>query len=215
MADGPVRQEELVRVTGRRWGAVGPWLELVRVPPSGTWDQRRAHLFQTAERWIGAEDVDPDDALDQLVRRYLGGFGPAPAADVAQWAGLRARDLDPALARLTLRRFRDERGRELLDVPRAPLPDPETPAPVRFLPTWDALLLVHARRAGVLPERFRPLVFSTKTPQSVATFLVDGFVAGTWRYEAGGIRWKSFERLPRAVRGEVETEAERLAVFHA
>ena len=135
---------------------VGPWLELVRVPPSGTWAQRRAHLFQTAERWVGPEErVALDDALDQLVRSYLAAFGPAPRGDIALWAGVKARDLAPALERLTLRRFRDEQGKELLDVHRAPLPDPETPAPVRFLPTWDATLLVHARRTGILPEHFR------------------------------------------------------------
>lgn len=215
MADGPMRQEELARLTGRRWGAVGPWLELVRVPPSGTWEQRRANLFQTAERWIGPEDVDPDSALDHLVRRYLGGFGPAPVEDLAQWAGLRARDLGATLSRLSLRRFRDERGRELFDLPRAPLPDPETPAPVRFLPTWDAVVLVHARRTGVLAERFRPRVFSTKRPQSVGTFLVDGSVAGTWRYDGGRVRWEAFELLDRTTRREVDGEAARLAAFHA
>jgi hypothetical protein len=127
---------------------------------------------------------------------------------------MRIGDLAQVLDRLTLRRFRDERGGELLDVPRAPLPDPETPAPVRFLPTWDAVLLVHARRTGVLPERYRPLIFSTKMPQSVGTFLVDGAVAGTWRYDDGRVRWDAFERLDRAAAREVEDEAERLAEFH-
>jgi hypothetical protein len=77
------------------------------------------------------------------------------------------------------------------------------PAPVRFLPTWDAVLLVHARRTGVLPERYRSLIFTTKVPQSVGTFLVDGAVAGTWRYEDGQIRWDVFERLDRASAREV------------
>jgi hypothetical protein len=184
------------------------------VPPSGTWEQRRAHLFQTAERWIGSEDVGVDDALDHLVSRYLAGFGPAPAADIASWAGLKVGDIAPALERMALRRFRDEDGKELLDLPRAPLPDPETPAPVRFLPTWDAVLLVHARRTGVLPERFRPLVFSTKNPPSVPTFLVDGAVAGTWRYEGGRVEIEPFERLDSSVLRELRDEAERLAAFH-
>ena len=215
MADGPRRHEELVEVVGRSWGMVGPWLELVRVPPSGTWEQRRAHLFQTAEHWIGPEDVETDDALDHLVRRYLGGFGPAAAVDIAQWAGLKLRDVAPALERVSLRRFRDERGKEMLDLPRDPLPHPETPAPPRFLPTWDAVLLVHARRTGVLPERYRPLVFSTKNPPSAPTFLVDGVVAGTWRCENGRVTVAPFERLDPAVRREVADEAERLAAFHA
>ena len=84
-----------------------------------------------------------------------------------------------------MRRFLDEQGKELVDLPRAPLPDPDTPAPVRFLPVWDATLLVHARRTQILPEEHRSRVFNVKTPQSVHTFLVDGQVAGTWRHERG------------------------------
>lgn len=213
--DGPLRQEQLVELTGNRWGVVGPWLELVRVPPSGTWEQRRANLFQPAERWVGPEDIDPDAALDHLVRRYLGGFGPAALEDIARWAGVKPRDLAPSLGRVQLRRFRDEQGAELLDLPRAPLPDPHTQAPVRFLPTWDTVLLVHARRSGVLPEKYRPRIFSTKLPQSVGTFLVDGAVAGTWRYESGRVLWEPFRRLDASARREVEEEAARLAAFHA
>jgi winged helix DNA-binding protein len=215
MADAPRRHEELVAIVGRTWGMVGPWLELVRVPPSGTWEKRRAHLFQTAENWLGAPEVDPEAAFDHLVRRYLAAFGPAARSDIAKWAGVSARDLGPALERLSLRRFRDEEGGELLDVPRAPLPDPETPAPVRFLPTWDAVLLVHARRTGVLPERYRPLIFPTRMPQSVGTFLVDGSVAGTWRYADGHVRWEAFERIDRTLSRDVGAEAERLAAFHS
>jgi hypothetical protein len=210
LADGPRKHEELAKITGRGWGGAGLWLELVRVPPSGTWEQRRAHLFQTAETWLGPESVSKDDALDLLVRRYLGAFGPAPVADIASWAHVKPGDLAPALARVRLRRFRDEQGKELLDVPRAPLPDPETPAPVRFLPTWDAILLVHARRTGVLPEEYRPLIFNTKTPHSVGTFLVNGSVAGTWRHERGRVQTTPFARLDRATLREVDEEARRL-----
>jgi hypothetical protein len=214
MADGPRHHKELVEVVGRSWGMAGPWLELVRVPPSGTWDQRRAHLFQTAQRWIGPEDVALDDALDHLVRRYLAAYGPASRGDVARWAGVKPTDIAPALERLWLRRFRDEEGEELLDVPRAPLPHPDTPAPVRFLPTWDAVLLVHARRTGVLPEGYRQQIFPTTMPQSVGTFLVDGSVAGTWRFEGDRIRWEAFVRLDRATRRELDDEAEQLAVLY-
>jgi Winged helix DNA-binding domain len=212
MADGPRRHDELAALGGRVFDA---WLELVRVPPSGTWEKRRAHLFQTAERWVGPEDVDEADARDHLVRRYLAAFGPASRKDIGQWTSLKPGDLEPVVERLSLRRFRDENGGELLDAPRAPLPDPDTPVPVRFLPTWDGVLLVHARRTGVLPERYRPVVFHTKNPPSVPTFLVDGVVAGTWRYEDGGVRCDAFERLDRAVAREVDEEAERLAAFHA
>ncbi len=117
--------------------------------------------------------------------------------------------------RLSLRRFRDEDGGELLDVLRAPLPDPETPAPVRFLPTWDAVLLAHARRTGVLPERYRPIVFHSQNPPSVPTFLVDGVVAGAWKYEKSRVTWQAYERVSRATARELDEEAERLAAFHA
>lgn len=150
-----------------------------------------------------------------MVRRYLGGFGPASLGDIANWTGLRVTALRPVVERLRLLRFRDEEGGGLLDLPGAPLPDPETPAPVRFLPTWDATLLAHARRTQILPEEYRPRVFNTKTPHSETTFLVDGAVAGTWRYEKGRVRLKPFGRLPREARSELDDEAERLAAFHA
>jgi hypothetical protein len=88
-------------------------------------------------------------------------------------------------------------------------------AKVRLLPTWEATLLVHARRTQILPERYPPAVFDTKTPHSVPTFLVDGQVAGTWRHEGGRVRLEPFEVLPRVVRRDLEDEAKRLAAFHA
>ena len=129
--------------------------------------------------------------------------------------GLNVATIRPALDRLSLRRFRDELGKELVDLPRAPLPDPETPAPVRFLPVWDATLLVHARRTGILPEQHRARIFNVKNPQSVNTFLVDGQVAGTWRHEQGRIELEPFGRLSKQARAELNEEAERLAAFHA
>jgi hypothetical protein len=151
------------------------------------------------------------------VRRYLGGFGPAARADLASWAGVNVGDLAPAFERLALRRFRDEAGRELLDLPRAPLPPAEAPAPVRFLPTWDATLLVHARRTQILPEEYRPAIFATKTPHSFPTFLVDGSVAGKWRVErtkrVAELRLEPFARLPAATRDEAVAEGERLLRF--
>jgi hypothetical protein len=214
LASGPRRHAELDEITKRRWRDAGPWLELVRVPPSGTWEQRRAHLFQSAQTWVGEEDVTEEEALDHLVRRYLSAFGPASRDDIARWAGMKPGDVTPALDRLTLRRFRSEDGRELVDVLRAPLPDPATPAPVRFLPTWDPVLLVHARRAGVLPERLRERIFPTTMPQSTGTFLVDGIVAGTWRHDGERVVWEAFERLDRATAREVDDEAQALTAFH-
>jgi hypothetical protein len=216
LADSPLRRKEIEDLLGKPLAdAVGLWLDLVRVPPSGTWERRRADLYAAAADWVEPAEVTREEGLELLVRRYLGGFGPAPAGDIANWAGLSVRSLAPALEHLTLRRFRDEQGRELLDLPRAPLPDPDTPAPVRFLPTWDATLLVHARRTGILPEVHRPKVFSTKTPHSVGTFLVDGAVAGTWRYANGSVRTEPFESLGAATRRELAEEGERLATLHA
>ena len=221
LAGGPKRQAELVDALLAKgfpriaWSGAGLWLDLVRVPPSGTWSQRRADLYGLADDWLGPSRVSEAEGQEHLVRRYLGGFGPASLSDLADWAGLNVTTLRPVVERIKLRRFIDEQGGALLDVPRAPLPDPETPAPVRFLPTWDATLLAHARRTQILPERYRNLVFSTRTPHSVSTFLVDGAVAGTWRYEKGRVTLAPFGRLSRSVRSELEEESERLSDFHA
>jgi winged helix DNA-binding protein len=196
------------------WQTIDTDAGLLRAPPSGTWEQRRAHTFALANDWLGPFELEEESAIEHLVRRYLGAFGPASRNDVSKFTGLPTETLGPAIERLRLRRFRDEQGKELLDVPRAPLPDPETPAPVRFLPTWDAALLVHARRTGILPEQYRPLIFNTKIPPSVPTFLVDGAVAGTWRYDAGRIELTPFERPNRTVLRELREEGERLAAFH-
>ena len=109
----------------------------------------------------------------------------------------------------------DEAGKELLDLAGLPLPDADTPAPVRFLPVWDASLLVHARRTGILPEEHRSRIFNTKTPHSVDTFLVDGRVAGTWRNEDGRISLKPFAELPSRTMDELRDEADRLEAFFA
>ncbi len=214
MAGKTLGRKELEKVLDKRLGLSGLALDLVRVPPSGTWDRRRADLYALAEDWVGPDDVKPEEGIEHLVRRYVQGFGPAPANDIAGWAGLNVTVIRPTLERLRLRRFHDEQGKELLDLPRAPLPDPDTPAPVRFLPVWDATLLVHARRTGILPEQYRARVFNVKTPNSVNTFLVDGQVAGTWRYEKGRVKLEPFKRLSKATRVELHEEAERLAAFH-
>jgi winged helix DNA-binding protein len=216
LADGPLRRAELVRrlgVTSELWNGIGLWVDLLRAPPSGTWEQRRADLYVAADDWLGPVDPGRDAGIEQLVRRYLTGFGPASVRDIASWAGLPPAAVKPVAERVAPRRFRDEAGGTLVDLPRAPIPDADTPAPVRFLGTWDAMLLVHARRTGVLPERFRPILFNTKTPQSLPTFLVDGRVAGSWRYADGRVATTAFEPLLPAAEREVADEAERLAAF--
>jgi hypothetical protein len=213
--DGPLTRKEIEALLGKSTArAVGLWIDLVRVPPSGTWERRRADLYAAAEDWLGPPP-DVDDPAAHLVRRYLAAFGPAAPKDVANFTGLPPAELRPLFDRLELRRFRSEDGAALLDVPRAPLPDPETPAPPRFLPTWDATLLVHARRTGLLSEEHRRRIFTVRTPHSFPTFLVDGRVAGTWRYEDGAIRLDPFGPLDAATRRELRQEADRLAEFHA
>lgn len=226
LADRVGHRDELLELARRRdserpthlWNGLSAWVELVRAPPSGTWERRRADLYALADDWLGPAAVTPEQGPEFLLRRYLGAFGPARLADAANWAGLAVAELEPAAERLRLRHFRDEQGRALIDLPRVPLPDGSTSAPVRFLPTWDATLLVHARRTQILPENYRPLVFDTKTPHSTPTFLVDGAVAGKWKVERSGKRaalvLEPFARLPAAARRDLKREGERLVRFH-
>jgi hypothetical protein len=214
---GPMRRSEIHELLGENsivTNGVNLWLDLIRVPPSGTWERRRADLYAAAEDWLGPSKATADEGIELLVKRYLGAFGPAPVADIVDWMGVPPDQVLPALERLKLRRFADDADEELIDLPRAPLPDPDTPAPVRFLPTWDASLLAHARRAGILPEEHRSKVFSAKTPQSVGTFLVDGRVAGIWTYKKGKVKTAPFGRLDAATRRDLREESERLAELH-
>jgi hypothetical protein len=216
LAGGPVRRADVEAIVGRKaMEGVHLWLDLIRAAPSGTWERRRADIFALAEAVLGPAEVTESDAVAHLVSRYLAAFGPASSADVESWSGLARATVASALERLTLRRFRAEDGTELVDLPRAPLPDPETPAPVRFLPTWDATLLVHARRTGILPEEHRTRIFSSRNPHSAPTFLVDGAVAGTWRHERGRIRLEAFGRLDAATRRALDREAHGLMALHA
>jgi hypothetical protein len=115
---------------------------------------------------------------------------------------------------MELRRYRDEAGKPLVDLPDAEIVDGATTAPPRFLPVWDATLLVHARRTAILPEAFRPAIFNTKTPHSVNTFLLDGQVAGTWRFLDGEIRLEPLRTLTFPERAALEEEAAGLATLH-
>jgi hypothetical protein len=157
-------------------------------------------------------DVDVTVARAELVRRYLAAFGPATRADISAWSGMPVRDFAAALEMVEpLRRFRDERGRELLDVPRAPLPPADTPAPVRFLPKFDNVLLSFADRTRVLPEDLRSTVI--QGGDVLQTFLVDGVVAGAWRVERGRVVVDPLASLPRAARRELKEEVAELEVF--
>ncbi|MBA2266394.1 MAG: winged helix DNA-binding domain-containing protein [Chloroflexi bacterium] len=221
LADGPLSMRELTsRIVARGYAPrtaawAGMRVDLVRVPPAGTWERRRADVYGLADAWLPAVEVSEDEGMELLIRRYLGAFGPAPLKDIASWMGVNVGQMRQVADRMGLRTLRDEAGKPLLDLPGASLPDPETPAPVRFLAVWDAALLVHARRTLILPEELRPQVFNTKTPHSVNTFLVDGQVAGAWRFETGEIQLSPLRELHAAERREVEEEAHRLSIFHS
>jgi hypothetical protein len=214
LAGGPQNVKDLGDLATGFVGNLGLWVDLVRVPPAGTWQRRRADRLGLAEEWVGPPDVSEAEARTFLVQAYLRAFGPAPWKDVASWAGLTTTAVRQAGGELDLVRYRDEAGGELLDVPGGPLPDPRTPAPVRFLPHWDANLLVHARRTGLLPEAHRPRVFSIRNPFSVGTYLVDGVVAGAWSVKDGRVELDPFDELDAAKRRAVEREREALEAFH-
>jgi hypothetical protein len=215
----PIARKDIDAIAGdaHRTNGVNLWLDLVRVPPCGTWERRRADVFAAARDWLGPppSDLTPEKATIHIVKRYLEGFGPATVAEIANWAGLKPTTVTDALKSLKLRRFAAENGDELVDLPRAPLPDPDTPAPVRFLPVWDATLLAHARRSLVIKEEDRVKIFNTKTPHSLNTFLVDGQAAGTWHFDKGRITVDPFDKLDAKTKKTVTAEADRLAAFHS
>ena len=221
LAGGPLPMKELTeRLVRNGFPAIaakwaGTWVDLVRVPPSGTWERRRADLYGLADAWVPPMTVTEEQGMELLIRRYLGAFGPASLKDIASWMGMTVGQMRHIADGMDLRNLRDEVGKPLLDLPDAPLPDPETPAPPRFLAVWDAALLVHARRTLILPEEFRPLIFNTKTPHSHNTFLLDGQVAGTWRHDDGEISLSPLRALTPAERAALDDEAHRLAAFHA
>jgi Winged helix DNA-binding domain len=213
---GTLHRRDLDRIAGSSTVRNGlmAWIDLVRVPPSGTWERRSADLFALAEEWVGPEEGSAAEGVQLLVRRYLGAFGPSSHAEIANWAGLGVRDLQPALESLGLVSYQAEDGGELLDLPDAPLPGGDIDVPVRLLPHWDATLLVHARRSQILPEEHRPTIFNSRRPHSFATFLVDGQVAGTWQYADGRVELSPFGLLSTAVQRELDGEADRMAAFH-
>lgn len=215
LADGPRTVRELGPLVTGFLGNAGLWVDLVRVPPSGTWDRRRADRLALAEQWVGPENVTEEEGLTDVVASYLRAFGPAPWKDVASWAGIPVADAKRGGANLDLATYRDEAGRPLVDLRDAPLPDATTPAPVRFLPNWDALTLAHARRTGVLDEETRARVYNIHTPFAPAAVLVEGRVAGEWKFDQGSIAVIPYAPFAADVRDAVEEERVALEAFHA
>lgn len=215
LTDGPKTVKELGELGAGFVGLLGLWVDLVRVPPSGTWERRRADRLALAEAWVGPCDATEEEGLAHLVRAYLRAFGPAPWRDIAAWAGISVTDARRGGDGLALVAYRDDDGRPLVDLPGAELPDPDLPVPVRFLPHWDSVLLVHARRTGILPEPYRPRIFSNRNPFSVGTYIVDGRVAGAWSLRDGRVMLDPFEPLTADDQRAVEREREALEAFHS
>jgi hypothetical protein len=214
LADGPRNVKELGDMATGFLGTLGLWVDLVRVPPSGTWERRRADRLGLADSWVGPCDAIEEEGLMHLVRANLRAFGPARWADIAGWAGIPVADAKRGGANLTLVAFRDEDGRDLVDLPDAPLPDEGTPAPVRFLGHFDNSTLVHFRRTGMLPEEHRPRIFSSRNPASVGTVLVDGRVVASWSVREDRVVVTELEEIAPGDRDAIEAEREALEVFH-
>jgi hypothetical protein len=205
------RKHGLTGISARRaWRAARVRAHLLHHHETALWHARPTGRFVALEE---PELYDPLEARAEILRRYLAAFGPASRRDIVAWSMMHVPELQRALDELEpLRRFRDEAGRELLDVPRAPLPDAETPAPVRFLPKWDNVLLAWADRTRILPEQYRKAVIRMNGDVA-QTFLVDGFVGGLWRVEKGRVVLEPFARLSRSVRRELDEEGRRLEAF--
>ncbi|MEV4859563.1 winged helix DNA-binding domain-containing protein [Streptomyces ossamyceticus] len=181
-------------------------LPLVQVTPRGLWGRSGQVALTTAEHWLG-RPAAPAPAPETVVHRYLAAFGPASVKDMQTWAGLtRLREAFERL-RPELVTFRDESGVELFDLPDAPRPDPETPAPPRLLPEFDNLLLSHADRSRVVPPDLKGR--SWQGNQAYRTFLVDGFLAGIWKFDGPALVLEPFVRLTAEQRTDLVAEAER------
>jgi hypothetical protein len=187
-------------------------LPLVQVTPRGLWGRSGQVALTTAEHWLG-RPAEPAPRPEAVVLRYLAAFGPASVKDMQTWAGLtRLREPFERL-RPSLLTFRDEHGVELFDLPDAPRPDPDTPAPPRFLPEFDNLLLSHADRTRVIPPAYWGRTWQGN--QAHRVLLVDGFLAGVWKPEGDTLVVEPFGTLTDRQRQDVLAEAERmLATLH-
>jgi hypothetical protein len=224
--EGPRTTKEIRQLIHERWPdrdstslvhAVRFLLPLVQVPPRGLWRASAQVTQTTAPAWLG-RPLEPSPSADRAVLRYLAAFGPATVGDVRTWSGLTGlRDVIERL-RPGLITFRDQKGRELFDLPDAPRPDPDTPAPPRFLPMFDNVALSHDDRGRIIAEEHRRFLLD-EGPEGYGGLLVGGFVRGTWRVTDDGdtatLQIRQLDRLSARDRAAVAEEGARLLSFLA
>jgi hypothetical protein len=223
VADRPMTNAQLRDAFAVRWPdrdaaalayAVRGLLPMVHVPPRGIWQRSGPIALTTVEAWLG-RPLAPLPDPDGVILRYLGAYGPSTVADAQAWARLTGlRDaFDRLRSRLVV--FRDEDGRELFDLPDAPRPDPDTPAPPRFLPEYDNVLLAHADRTRFVDDDVRRRIQAEGL--AVSSLLVDGRAGGTWttsRQDGSEVLTiRAIEPMQDSVRDEVAAEAHRLLEF--
>jgi winged helix DNA-binding protein len=222
----PRTSAELRPLLRKRWpkrdedslaAAIGYLVPLVQVPPRGVWGATGQPRRTSLEAWLG-RPLAKERSPDAMIIRYLKAFGPATVGDARTWSGLSG--LSEVFERLRprLRTFRDERGRELFDVPDGSLPDPETPAPVRFLPVYDNIVLSHSDRTRIV-RAFDSKRAGYMEGASFGSVLIDGFVGATWTLKrdakAATLRIVLLDRLAKRGRVAVEDEGARLLTFVA
>ncbi|MET3439321.1 hypothetical protein ABIC94_000066 [Variovorax paradoxus] len=224
LREGPLTSSELGQALAVGWKDRAPAslaalirnnVPLVHLPPAGSWNSHASARLQPIEHWLGESDAAAA-TQDDLLLRYLAAFGPATLADAGAWSGLTGWKAVAECLRPQLRVFTGERGQELFDLPRAPRPDPDTPAPPRLVAEWDNLLLSHADRSRVMSEAHRARVFTVNGIVR-GTVLLDGFVAGVWKIEraknTAAVVLEPFARWSKADRLSVQEEAMRLLAF--
>ena len=225
LGEAPRTRAELVAAFTERWPdadadamgyAVQYLVPLVQVPPRGVWGKSGRATWAPLESWLGST-LDEHLSIDDLAHRYICAFGPATVMDMQSWSGLtRLKEVFDRL-RPQLRIDRNEAGREVFDLPDAPRPDPDTPAPPRFLPEYDNVLLGHADRTRIVSDDDRTRLMAEAGMRSVRTFLLDGRGAGTWALERSGdtasISIVPWARVARAERAALEDEGHALLAW--
>ena len=226
LEEQPRTRAALSRLLAERWPDRNPEslayaitfrVPLVQVPPRGVWGGTGKATWTPLEAWLDAP-LQADPSMEDLAMRYLAAFGPATVMDVQAWSGLTRLGEIVDRRRQRLRTFRDEQGKELFDLPDAPRPDPDTPAPPRFLPEYDNVLLSHADRARIMPAG-QTVPLRPGNGAAMGTVLVDGFYRADWRIvrdgDAATLNVEPHGRLSRADTVAMTAEAERLLEFAA